>query len=81
MLWLEGRAFDLNTLIPRSAGITLTYALSVNRRGQISAGGFDNDEPLTQCPSVQFDPVTGTVTYSVDPCRNTRMYVLTPVGR
>jgi len=81
VLWLDGRAFDLNTLIPRSAGITLTYALSINRRGQISAGGFDNDEPLTQCPSVQFDPVTGAVTYTISPCHNTRMYVLTPVGR
>lgn len=81
VLWFDGRAFDLNTLIPKSAGITLIYALSVNRRGQISAGGFDNDEPLTQCPSVQLDPVTGTVTYTVAPCRNTRMYVLTPVGR
>jgi len=81
VLWLDGRAFDLNTLIPRSAGITLTHALSVNRRGQIVAGGFDNDEPLTQCPSVEFDPVTGTVTYSVDPCHTTRAYVLTPVGR
>jgi uncharacterized membrane protein len=80
VLWLAGRAFDLNTLIPRS-GITLTHALSINRRGQISAGGFDNGEPLTQCPSVQLDPVTGTVTYTVAACRNTRMYVLTPVGR
>jgi hypothetical protein len=25
--------------------------------------------------------VTGTVTYSVDPCHTTRAYVLTPVGR
>jgi len=81
VLWLEGRVFDLNTLIPRSAGITLTGAISVNRRGQISAGGFDNDEPLTQCPSIHIDPVTGAVTYTIDSCHNTRMYVLTPVGR
>jgi hypothetical protein len=71
VLWLDGRAFDLNSLIPRSARITLTLALSVNRRGQIAASGFDNDEPLTQCPS------GGTVI----PCHNTRMYVLTPTGR
>jgi uncharacterized membrane protein len=81
VLWLEGRAFDLNTLIPPSAGITLTYALSVNRRGQISAGGFDNDEPLTQCPSARFDPVTGMPAYTISSCHNTHMYVLTPVGR
>lgn len=81
VLWLGDRVFDLNALIPRSAGITLTHALSVNRRGQISAGGFDNDEPLTQCPSSEFDPVTGTLTYTVVPCHNTRVYVLTPVGR
>lgn len=80
-LWSGGRAFDLNLLIPRSAGITLTQALSVNRRGQITAGGFENDEPLTQCPSSEFDAVTGTVTYTVIPCHHTRMYVLTPVGR
>ena len=81
VLWLGGRAFDLNTLIPRSAGITLTYAISVNRRGQITAGGFDNAEPLTQCPFPQIDPVTGVLTYTIFPCHNTRMYVLTPVGR
>jgi uncharacterized membrane protein len=81
VLWLDGRAFDLNTLIPRSAGITLTHALSVNRRGQITAGGFDNDETLTQCPTSKFDPATGSLTYTVVPCHNTRMYVLTPVGR
>ena len=80
-LWSGGRPFDLNTLIPRSAGITLTHALSINRRGQISAGGFDNDEPLTQCPQVQFDPSTGEPTFTLIPCHNKRMYVLTPTGR
>ena len=80
-LWKGDRVFDLNTLIPRSARITLTHALSINRRGQISAGGFDNDEPLTQCPKVEFDPVTGAPVFTVVPCHNQRMYVLTPVGR
>ena len=80
-LWKGGRAFDLNALIPRSTRITLTHALSINRRGQISAGGFDNDEPLTQCPKVGFDPVTGAPVFSVVACHNQRMYVLTPVGR
>jgi hypothetical protein len=79
-LWLNGRAFDLNTLIPGSAGITLTYAISVNRRGQISAGGFDNAEPLTQCPTVAADPAGGPPTFTVVPCHNNHMYVLTPVG-
>ena len=79
-LWLSGRAFDLNTLIPRSAGITLTYAISVNRRGQISAGGFDNSEPLTQCPRVVTDPAGGPPTFRVVPCHNNHMFVLTPVG-
>ena len=27
------------------------------------------------------DPVTGVLTYTIVPCHNTRMYVLTPVGR
>jgi hypothetical protein len=79
-VWLGGRAFDLNTLIPGSAGITLTYAISVNRRGQISAGGFNNTEPLTQCPRVVADPAAGPPTFTVVPCHNNHMYVLTPVG-
>ncbi len=78
-LWKDGRVFDLNSLIAGSAGITLTRALSINRRGQISAGGYDNDEPLTQCPSVEF--VNGAPVFTVVPCRNQRMYVLTPLGR
>jgi hypothetical protein len=80
VLWLGGRAFDLNTLIPRSAGITLTYAYSVNRRGQITASGYDNDEPLTLCPIVQYDSNGGSSLVAVA-CHNTRMFVLTPVGR
>lgn len=80
VLWKGTRAYDLNTLIPRSAGITLTYAYSVNRRGQITAGGFDNDEPLTLCPIVQYDGNGGSSLVAV-PCHNQRMYVLTPVGR
>lgn len=81
VLWLGNRAFDLNTLIPRSADLTLTHAISVNRRGQITAAGFDNDAPLSQCPSVEFDPETGTSTVTVVPCHNTRLYLLTPAGR
>ncbi|HEU5135507.1 MAG TPA: hypothetical protein VFU13_10230 [Steroidobacteraceae bacterium] len=81
VLWKGGLVYDLNTLIPRSAGITLTYAYAVNRRGQITAGGYVNSEPLTLCPSSQFDPVTGTSTITTVPCHNQRMFLLTPVGR
>ena len=81
VLWKGGRVFDLNSLIPRSAGITLTYAYSVNRRGQITAGGYVNSEPLTLCPGLESDPDTGTQVLVTTPCRNLRMFVLTPVGR
>jgi hypothetical protein len=81
VLWKNGRAYNLNALIPRSQRITLTYAYSVNRRGQITAGGYDNDEPLTQCAQSEFDPDTGTAPVTVAPCHRTRTYVLTPVGR
>jgi len=77
----DGLVHDLNSLIPRGSGITLTYAYSVNRRGQITAGGFDNDEPLTQCARSEFNPETFEVKVIVVPCHNTRIYVLTPVGR
>ena len=81
VLWKDGRAWDLNSLIPRSAGVTLTYAFSVNRRGQITASGYDTDEPLTQCAQSQPDPQTGMTVVTVSPCHLTRTYVLTPVGR
>lgn len=81
VLWLGGRAFDLNAQIPRSERITLTYAYSVNRRGQITAGGYRNDEPLAMCPHYVYDPVTAASTLELAPCHNTHMYVLTPVGR
>lgn len=79
VLWKAGRAYDLNTLIPRGAGVTLTYAYSVNRRGQITAGGYLNDEPMTLCPTLEVDPETGMV--MTVPCHNQRMFVLTPAGR
>ena len=81
VLWDGGRVYDVNTLIPRGSGITLTYAYSVNRRGQITAGGFVNGEALTQCPSYQFDSQNGTATIVTVPCHNTHMFLLTPVGR
>lgn len=81
VLWKDGRAFDLNSLIPRGTGITLTYAFSINRRGQITAGGFVNGEPLTTCPGTEWDPVAMKVVYTSTPCHNQHMYVLNPVGR
>jgi hypothetical protein len=50
-----------------------------NRAGQITAGGYVNSEPLALCPS--FDYETGTAVLVTTPCRNLRMFVLTPVGR
>lgn len=81
VLWKNGRVHDLNSLIPRNAGVTLTYAYGVNRRGQITAGGYVNAEPLTLCPSSTFDPVTMTSIITTVPCHQQRMFVLTPVGR
>ena len=81
VLWKGSRAYDLNSLIPRSERITLTYAFSANRRGQITAGGYDNDEPLAQCASSVIDPDTGGQVVVWASCHNTHMYVLTPVGR
>jgi hypothetical protein len=53
----------------------------VNLRGQITAGGYVNAEPLTLCPNVEFDPVTGTNTVTTVACHNQHMFVLTPLGR
>lgn len=81
VLWKNGRAYDLNALIPRNAGITLTYAFGTNRRGQITASGYVNNEPLTLCPSAVFDSTTMTNIITVVPCHQVRMFVLTPAGR
>lgn len=82
VLWKNGRVHDLNSLIPKNSGITLTYAYSMNRLGQITAAGYVNDEALTLCPSQQFDPANPqTSTITVAPCHNVRMFVLTPLGR
>ena len=81
VIWKDGRVYDLNSLIPRGSDITLTYAYGVNRRGQITAAGFDNSEPSVLCPSYQYDPINGTATIVSIPCRNVHMFVLTPLGR
>ena len=80
VLWKDGRVHDLNSLIPKSERITLTYAYSINRRGQITAGGYANGEPLATCALNVIDPETGLLTIEWGLCHNTRMYVLTPVG-
>jgi uncharacterized membrane protein len=79
VLWKDGRAHDLTALIPKSAGITLTYAYSVNRRGQITAGGYVNDEPSRLCVTQRYDPTTGIANLVTVSCHNQRMFVLTPV--
>ena len=62
--------------------ITLTYAYSVNRRGQITAGGYDNDEPLAQCATVRDRPRYRQPAWPPGfHATDQRMYVLTPVGR
>jgi hypothetical protein len=76
VLWRGARAMDLNTLIPRSAGITLTSAASVNRLGQILATGWVNDEPLTKCAEYAYD--TGSPVLKDVPCRRLRVFQLTP---
>ena len=81
VLWKSGRAYDLNTLIPKSSGITLTYAYSINRHGQITAAGYVNAEPLTLCPGTTFDPETATTILTTTPCHNVRMFLLTPRDR
>ena len=81
VLWRGGRAFDLNDAIPPHLGVTLASATSINRRGQITAFGYRNDEPLVICPRVEFDPETGGNIDASQPCRTQRLYVLTPVGR
>ncbi|HEY5810839.1 MAG TPA: hypothetical protein VIT67_22905 [Povalibacter sp.] len=79
VIWIGARAYDLNTLIPRT-GITLTFAYSVNRRGQITASGYLNSEPMSVCPNYDA-PVDGTPVLENVPCHNMHLFVLTPVGR
>jgi hypothetical protein len=78
VLWQGTRAIDLNLTIPRHLGITLMYATSINRRGQILATGYENADPLTTCPHPTFDPDTQEQVLQLLPCRLTRVYVLTP---
>jgi len=80
-LWQDGRAYDLNTLIPAWHNITLVGAARVNRWGQIAVTGYRNDDPLLTCPDFTtgadggFGPVDFTLT-----CRDLHTWVLTPVA-
>jgi hypothetical protein len=82
VLWRDGKAFDLNDAIPSHLGVTLASANAINRRGQILAFGFRNDEPLVICPRFVFDPETGQQTFDITQrCRSQHIFVLTPIGR
>jgi uncharacterized membrane protein len=76
-LWLGSRVIDLNMTIPVSLRVTLSYASSVNRRGQILATGYSNDEPVSQCPDIRYDSA-GQLVVQMLACRNMRVFVLTP---
>jgi hypothetical protein len=79
VLWIEKRAYDLNALIPRGKGLTLLYAVDVNRAGQIAVAGYRNEDPLLPCPGYTTDPVTGAAVLDKTLlCRPLRAYVLTP---
>jgi len=79
VIWKRGQVTDLNALIPRWHGVTVTRAVGVNRAGQILAQGFRNDEPLTGCPVLSWDENDNPVLDYSTPCRNLHSFVLTPV--
>jgi uncharacterized membrane protein len=76
-LWLGSRVIDLNRTIPAGLRVTLAYATSINRRGQILATGYSNDDPISQCPQVRYDS-EGQPEVQMLACRNLRVFVLTP---
>lgn len=79
-LWLGGRAFDLNGFVVGAPRVTLTWATSMNRRGQILVAGFRADEPLRICPKFVFDPETGETSLDLSQrCIRQRLYLLTPL--
>lgn len=79
-LWLGGRAFDLNRFVVGASRVTLHWATSVNRRGQILVAGFRADEPLRICPKFALDPETGQSIVDVSQrCIHQRLYLLTPL--
>jgi hypothetical protein len=79
VLWRGTRVIDLNTLIPRSAGITLTVAASINRWGQIATSGWVDSEPLTTCLQYVYD--TSGAVLTPFPCHKVHSFLLTPASR
>jgi len=78
VIWKNRRATDLNSLISRRQGVTLTRAVGVNSRGQIVAFGFRNDEPLAECPVLTWDEDDNPILDYTPKCRNFHTFVLTP---
>jgi len=60
-------------------GITLTRAVGVNHSGQIVAVGFRPDEPLAECPVLNWDENDNPVLDYSKKCRNFHSFVLTPI--
>ena len=80
VLWRGGKVFNLNDAIPSHLGVTLASATTINRRGQITAWGYRNADPLVTCPRFEFVFETGEYIDVSQPCRKQRLFVLTPVG-
>lgn len=79
VLWRGNKVLDLNDAIPSHLRVTLASASSINRRGQILAIGYNDDDPQPICPLQRFDPQTGERSLDFSQrCRNQRLYVLTP---
>jgi hypothetical protein len=81
VLWRGTRAIDLNAQIPQSAGVTLIYAASINRLGQILTAGWINSEPLSICPNYLYGPEPGQIAIEPVPCHVIHSFLLTPTGR
>jgi probable HAF family extracellular repeat protein len=68
-LWQDGAMFDLSGLAPTNPGYHLTRASAVSKSGQISAEGFDPNDPNTQLAFLLIrcaDDVTGQAQFKVD---------------
>jgi hypothetical protein len=79
VLWRGDRPLDLNSAISPHLRVTLASATSINRRGQIVAFGYRNDDAQVICPRTSFDPSTGQTTVDLSQmCRYQRLYLLTP---
>lgn len=77
VLWDNGVAINLNTLIPRKSGVTLKAAVDVSDDGTILAEGYPTAESPLKCDGVVNDVVSGT---PFD-CHSRRLYLLVPKRR